>query len=219
MILTLVFILPMNMSIIFAGTATDTQPAPSATNEKVSSICGGGFNVKDSLLMSVVTMCIPGILEKVNEWKNIKCETAVCYYDAVKNNLDPTFCTKQESYRTCTYIVGDIFALPGLNMIDYFRQKVADALANPVGMLVSVATIAARASAKLSCLVGMIGCTAVNVPYSIASNFLVVVDSLSLYQQVKDIFDNGFFPPLNTKSSCDRLPEIKKEMDKIIKYA
>jgi len=210
-ILTLIFILPMNINFIFAETATNAQ---------IGTVCGGGtINVKDSLLMSVVTMCIPGILEKTNEWKEIKCETAVCYYDALKNDLDPTFCIKQGSYRTCSYIVGDIFALPGLNVFDYYRKKLADILANPVGTALSLATKAARSITTGSCLgpQAIVTCDFINIPYGAAATYIVIVDTASLIQQIKYLRNNGFFPSLKPQSSCERLPEIKKEMEDILK--
>ena len=220
-IFIIIFVIPINMGLVFAadsGSSTSSNSVNYATKKEVGTVCGGSINVKDSLLMSIVTGCIPGILEKTNQWRQIKCQTAVCYYDAVKYGLDPTFCIKQDAYQTCKYVMGDIFALPGLNLIDFLRKKVADAMANPTGLIFSAAAKVARNVVKTSCK-SPSTCTFTNPYYFISAGYLIAIDSAYLIQQIRDIFKNGFFPPLHSRNACDRLPKIKKEMDQILKYA
>ena len=134
LIVSLCFIIPMNFGMV-SGAVGESD----AHREDVATACSidPPVDIKDSLILSIVMMCIPGILEKLMEWKEIKCEMAVCSYEAVKNNLDPAFCTKQGSYKTCKYIMGEVFAMPPLAILEYLRDLIAAVLANPAGYLYS----------------------------------------------------------------------------------
>ncbi len=91
LVLSMLLVIPLNMSSAFADDIKG--------GEVSSRTCKIPFNVKDSLVMSIVTLCIPGILEKAHELKNNKCQLVVCKYNAVLNDLDPAFCDKQDAYR------------------------------------------------------------------------------------------------------------------------
>jgi len=202
--ISLVFLIPLNMGVTYGVTQGEVQ----------NSVCGS-TNVKSSIILSIVTLCLPGILDKAYEYKQIKCEAATCYYNAVKSGLDPSFCSQHEAYKTCTYIVGEAFAIPPMSILEYWRGAIATALANPLGLLFSGATKAARTVVSGSCTVAN-SCVFVNVPYSAATLFLVVVDSMAIIQQFKDMFENGFTKRFETNDKCEGIPEIKTEMEKIL---
>ena len=121
LVLSLLFVVPLNMNSVLA-------------EDEPTNTCGIPTNIKDSLILSVVTLCLPGILEKAQEWKNNKCQLVVCKYNAVLNDLDPAFCDKQDGYRTCKFIVGEIFAIPPFTIVEYIREIVANTLANPIAL-------------------------------------------------------------------------------------
>lgn len=208
-LVSLVFVIPASFS-----TVTTKSNAGSA-------LCGSPVNIKDSFILSVVTMCLPGILEKAHEWKQIKCQTIKCSYNAVINDLDPSFCEKQEAYRTCKYFVGEIFAIPPMAILEYYRNAMSQALANPVGILWSTSTKIFRATIDGSCGAGspsgLICNVVANVPVGVASFGLVATDSAAIVQTLMDIFKNGFsslFP--DETDYCEGIGDIKKELEKIV---
>lgn len=204
--ISLIFLIPLNMGVTYATTQGDVQ----------ASVCGA-TNVKSSIILSIVTLCLPGILDKAYQYKQIKCEAAQCYYSAVKSGLDPSFCLKHEAYKTCTYIVGEAFAIPPMSVLEYWRNAIANALANPVGLLWSVGTIAARNVVTGSCSGPPQLCNVMtNPPFTAAKWFLIATDTMAIIQNIKSMMENGFFPPLNPKNSCDGLAEVKAEMQKIV---
>jgi len=205
-IISLVFLIPLNMGTTYGATQGEVQ----------NSVCGS-TNVKSSIILSIVTMCLPGILEKTYEYKQIKCEAAKCYYNAVKSGLDPSFCSQHEAYKTCTYIVGEAFAIPPMSILEYWRGAIANALANPIGLLWSGTAIVARKTVTAGCSVTPNTCTfGTNPAYMSATVFLVVTDSMALIQQFKDMFENGFTKRFETNDKCEGIPEIKAEMEKIL---
>ncbi len=204
--ISLVFLIPLNMGTTYGATQGEVQ----------SSVCGA-TNIKGSIILSIVTMCLPGILEKTYQYKQIKCEAATCYYNAVKSGLDPSFCSAHEAYKTCTYIVGEAFAIPPMSILEYMRNAIANALANPIGLLWSGATIVARKTVETSCFGKPNSCTFTTNPvYASATVFLVVTDSMALIQQFKDMFENGFTKRFETNDKCEGMAEIKTEMEKIL---
>lgn len=231
LILSLLVIIPLNIGNVFAedsassgddssGSGFFSGSDDTVTRENAANMCSGGdTNVKSSLILSIVTLCLPGILEKGMEWKHNKCFAAKCYYDAVLQGLDPQFCVAQDNYRTCKYLVGELFALPPMAMLEYFRQAIADVLANPVGLLWSIGVKESRKIVFANCKASPATCSVGENPmYGVAAGFLIVTDALAVYQNLMGMFENGFsFLESESEGPCDGIDEIKAEMEAIIK--
>ena len=205
LVISLIFIIPLNSRIV---NATERR-------EDIQNLCGAsaGSDVKSSLILSIVTMCLPGILEKAWTWKNIKCQTVTCYYNAVKNNLDPSFCTKQEGYRVCKEVVGEMFAIPPMAFLEYWRKAISNILANPIGTLWGGTASLVRYGMS-ECLGPL--CSGFVMKFS--SIFLATTDIAGLIQTIKDTMENGFFGPTPT-NYCDDLDDIRDEMEEILEYS
>ena len=220
-ILCYVVSIPYNAVSAFAQEETEQVFKPSVTRNQLSSTCGivPPVGPKSSLIMSVITLCLPGIVEKLMEWKEIKCEEVVCTYEAVKNRLDPSFCEMQASYRTCVFVVGEIFAFPPLSAVEYLRGIISNILANPVGTLFGAVTKQARDFVINRCWIAGSGCNvAISMDVKSAVSIVIVADTLSVIQTIKDMLENGLSGLFGDKPEtyCDRMDEIKSEMQKII---
>lgn len=232
MVLSMIFIMPFQLGSVFAETAYQEGPdvedrtntgggSAFTTRQQASNLCtGGDTNVKDSLVLSIVTLCLPGILEKGMEWRENKCFAAKCYYNAVSNGLDPSFCVAQDDYRTCKYIVGELFALPPMAILEYFKQMITNILANPVGILWSAATKVSRLTVYGSCgpaSTGIMCQAAMNMPYGLATGILVVTDAISIVNIIMDIFENGIFSTFDGEEDmCEGIDDIREEMEQIL---
>lgn len=211
MIISLMFIVPMNISF-----AVDNAEGASESINKVSAVCSPTppTDVKSSFILSVVFMCLPGILEKTMEKKEIECDLAVCSYEAVKNNLDPSFCEKEAAYKTCKYWAGEIFAIPPLSIMEYIRQKIASILANPIGFAYAAGISALRYELDTVCAGGKPGCDARLIgPGAV---ILAVNDILAVAQTFMEMMENGFSLFDSEESSCDQLSEIKEELEGLV---
>lgn len=231
LIMSLIVFIPLEISEIFGassepsgypggGLANPDLRPDTATNENIVNTCGivPPAGPKDSLILSIVTLCLPGVLEKTMEWKEIKCEMAVCSYEAVKNNLDPAFCKKQGSYKTCKYIMGEVFAIPPLSILNYLRDLVAQIIANPVGILFAASTRYARIQITTLCAPGSQVCDVSKNPVlNYGVYLLIFVDTLSVYQTLTDIMENGFSSIFgSTDSKCDQLSEIREDVEGLV---
>lgn len=178
--LTLLFMFPIQLAYAF-------EDASPQQGKQVASVCDGGINVRDNLILSTITLCIPGILENVEEYNQIQCEEVVCTYTSIANGVPADHCSKQAAYRVCAYVLGDIFALPGFNIvqfIDGFKQAIATYLANPY-----VLFITGLRAAKTNCLGNCAVWDYSGVDYILNINALAAA-----IQRIVNIFDQGFSP-------------------------
>lgn len=212
---SIIFIFPYNLgenfsSFVYADSNDNTdipKTVPVGVSEMKGSICGA-ISPKDSLVMSIITMCLPGILEKTYEWRQIKCETVHCYYNAVKySNLDPQICIKQKAYRECKYIVGEFSIFT--KIFDNIREIIASIISNPQAILLSIGTQYMRHALK-NCVTPQ--CSGLS-PIAIS---LAFIDIAGAYQTIKEIFDNGFNFNLKVQDSCSGIDKIKEEMNEIL---
>lgn len=66
---------------------------------------------KSSLILSTVTLCVPGILENMNRMKIVQCEYMGCLYSQVGMGMPKFTCDKVRSYEECKFWAGEFFAL------------------------------------------------------------------------------------------------------------
>ncbi|MFW6285980.1 MAG: hypothetical protein ACOC16_02550 [Nanoarchaeota archaeon] len=205
LILSLMFIIPLNISNIYASDPISREQARSDCSFVPP------VNVKDSFILSVVTLCIPGILEQIQEKRQIECDYIVCSYEAVKAGLSPTFCQKEKAFRTCKDFVGEAFAIPPLSILNYLREFVANIIANPIGVAWG-ATASLVRKAATACLPN---CSSLIMGPGMI--FLAITDITAAIQTFTQMFENGFFPDFSTTNSCEEVEDIKEELEKIVK--
>ncbi len=214
LVLTFTFIMPLNVGMVFAEETKGKSDTTVKTNEEVGNDCNlfPPLNPKDSIIMSAATLCLPGLLEKANEWRQIQCEEVVCMYNAITNSLDPIFCGKQAAYSTCKYVYGEIFALPYVNLVEKLREKVAEIIANPAAYFYSVAIALVREY--------MAGCYYEGSCDSFSqigpALLLAANDIAAGIQTFIDMFENGFGWSDDSTDYCEQIDDIKTEMQKVI---
>ncbi len=216
LIIGMIFAIPYNMGIVNAqeeATAFSLFSDSSRQVQEVRDAVCGKLDIKESLVLSIVTMCLPGILEKTYEWKQIQCQAVHCYYNMISADMDPSFCINQKSYRVCSQIVGEVFINSPLRILDYWRQGIANILANPVGILWSGGVVASRAVIS-KCTPNCNPTT--NPALNVAIPIVTVTDALSVVQTFKDMSDNGFGLKSSSQDYCKGIDKIKKEMEDIL---
>lgn len=186
--------------------------------ENVQDTCGGGaIDPKDSLIMSAVTLCIPGLLEKTNEFKQYQCQQVQCYFDAVSNNLDPSFCAENYARQTCEFILGEAFAIPPMALLDYYRDIVKQLIENPVGIAFSAVATAGRNFLSTACP----GPSCTGPVVAVSAVGLFIIDATAAYDIIDGIRSGekslgeslGYY---ETQDYCENLGSIEEEMTKIL---
>ena len=97
---------------------------------------GGKLNPKDSLIMSALTLCIPGIAYNLDKYRQIKCMYADCLQTSVETGVPISACEESKEYETCKYVYGELFQLlPFTGLLDYFSGLIKGVLSSPFGII------------------------------------------------------------------------------------
>lgn len=101
---------------------------------------GTQVDVKNSIILSTVCLCLPGIIYNLEKLRQIQCFKATCYYDKVREEGYPTsFCEGMYGYLLCQYAVGQVFSLlPFVQFFDKAMNIVVDLITNPVALFTLV---------------------------------------------------------------------------------
>lgn len=97
---------------------------------------GGYMNVKENWVLSVLTICIPGIIYNLNKLRGIHCAYVNCLITAVEGGVSTSMCEDTKSYQECKYIWGPIFQLlPWVAFFDYIFKLLKNALSDPLALI------------------------------------------------------------------------------------
>jgi len=96
----------------------------------------GKLNPKESIVLSVLTLCLPGIVYNLNKLRQIQCMYADCVQNYAAYGLPLSACTEQKEYATCKYWWGEAFQLlPYTGLLNEMIGLVKKALSSPWGFL------------------------------------------------------------------------------------
>ena len=98
------------------------------------------LNGRDSIVIALLTLCIPGIIAGVDRYRQIQCQYANCLTDAVESGLATdvdsapiSACSDSKDYLTCKFIFGEIFnAIPIVAIFNFYINKIKQAVSHPL---------------------------------------------------------------------------------------
>lgn len=90
---------------------------------------------KDSIVLSIATGCIPGIIYNIEKWRQVQCNYGVCLWDSAENHVPISTCNEQKSYLECKFVVGEILQWLPFNWFKTIGQRVAYILSDPLSLL------------------------------------------------------------------------------------
>ena len=185
-------------------------------------ICGSPMNVKNSLILSIGFLCLPGIIDKLIEYREIECQYVMCSYNSVIYNSDDSYnqnfdenCLNYKNYKTCTYVLGEVSAVSFIYILDTFKKFLYNIISNPLSVLVAGYRqyIKTNCFNELGLIVSDIGlCKSV-----VVGTFSLYLASIDIPYAEKRVRDLTNVPPnFQSASSCFEIDEIEEELLKII---
>ncbi len=108
-------------------------------------------DVKSSLVLSMATLCIPGIIYNLQKARAIDCAYVVCMQQEVPKGVPPYECDFYRATDWCLYVFGEIFQIIPFN---YFTQAVINYIKNAPSYAVSYGLNLAYTSWVLPALCG-----------------------------------------------------------------
>ncbi len=164
-----------------------------------------GVTVKDSLILSVLCLCLPGIIYNLDKLRQIDCFEAVCLNDYVKKDGYPTdFCESMHDYFVCAFVIGEIFSLlPFARFFDALMDMLVTFITDPVALF----TTALGWVCTETCYSA--GSTMFAV-CSLTKTVSVIAEAVAAVKKMSDT--KNIFEPVGNEY-CERMEEIKDERE------
>jgi hypothetical protein len=104
---------------------------------------GGAWpeNPKDSVILSLATGCLPGIIDGVQRWRQIQCNYGVCLRDSAEQMIPIKVCEDQKAYLECKFWAGEIFqVIPFLHAFKSGLNKLTSIVSGPLEFIFGATT-------------------------------------------------------------------------------
>ncbi len=102
------------------------------------------MDVKNSIVLSAFTLCVPGIIYNLEKYRQIECMYGTCLL-AIEGapgagtpaaGVPLSVCEDQKDYMTCKYVVGEVFrAIPFVAVFDHYVGLVKSTLSDPLAIV------------------------------------------------------------------------------------
>ncbi|MBI4149360.1 hypothetical protein HY491_02850, partial [Candidatus Woesearchaeota archaeon] len=94
---------------------------------------------QNSLIVSLATGCLPGVIYNLDKARQIECTYAYCLENNVEQGIPSFACTSVRSSSWCKYVYGEIFrVISPLAMADYMLSQIKELLSDPIGLVSAV---------------------------------------------------------------------------------
>jgi len=134
---------------------SDSDDGPSigsriANNELLPEWDAGTADWKNSFIASANCGCIPGIITKLQEWRQIDCNYMTCLKDKSTMGLSVSDCKLDRSRFMCNYWMGELTVIGPMRAMDAYLGAIADSIAS-LSMEFNLATIITGTVGYVAC--------------------------------------------------------------------
>ena len=94
----------------------------------------------DNMWLSLIGLCVPGIVHNLEKWRQIQCRREICYGREVPDGVATVeLCDSLYDLQICEYFAGPaVEMIPGLKITAIIAGALKDIAGNPVGLFVTV---------------------------------------------------------------------------------
>lgn len=164
------------------------------------------FDVKESIIWSLATVCVPGILYNIRKWQEIECDYGYCLLTYIPAGYPMYVCTENYGYRMCQLVWGQIFnAVPWMQIWQNIMGKIQQNFADPISLIFWIVSM-------------VTGCNVACKPGSPAPPraSCAIMGTLSMIgkavEDVNQIKEQGFFDSVGN-GSCARYSEAMDDYE------
>jgi len=140
----------------WGGSGKDGESAgnPIADWGRMASKYSKFWTPQNSLITSIVFMCLPGVIHNLQKARVIDCQYANCL-KSTAYGMPVQMCLKQRDYAWCNYVYGEMFNwIPFAGMVSAFLQRIKAMLSQPVEII----GVGLKLICKAQCGSSAIGC-------------------------------------------------------------
>lgn len=81
-------------------------------------------NAEESLISSILSGCVKGIIHNLYKWVAIDCGYVKCLKEQAETGSGIHICKKAKGFKVCTTVLGEIFNLPYINVITNLASRI-----------------------------------------------------------------------------------------------
>jgi hypothetical protein len=94
---------------------------------------------KDSLVLSIFSFCLPGIVTNLHKARQIECTYALCLQQNAPRGAPIRYCVQARAFQWCQYIIGGLFNLfQPIRMLQTFLASIVDMFRDPFSAVLGV---------------------------------------------------------------------------------
>jgi len=91
---------------------------------------------KDSIVLSLATGCIPGIIHGLQKRRQVECYYILCLKKAADEGIPLSVCDEQKAYLECMFIYGEIFQIiPFAGFFKGLAEQFSMIVSDPLGLI------------------------------------------------------------------------------------
>ncbi len=91
---------------------------------------------KDSIVLSLATGCIPGIIHGLQKARQVECYYILCLKKAADEGIPLSVCDEQKAYLECVFIFGEIFQIiPFAGFFKGLAEQFTMIVSDPLGLI------------------------------------------------------------------------------------
>ncbi len=91
---------------------------------------------EDSIVLSLATGCIPGIIHGLQKRRQVECYYVLCLKNAASEGISLSVCDEQKAYLECMFIYGEIFqVIPFAGFFKGLAGHVETIFSDPLGLI------------------------------------------------------------------------------------
>ena len=100
-------------------------------------------SVKDNLYLSIAGVCLPGIIQNLDKYRQIKCRKVMCLENEVASGLTTIHaCNELESMMICKYFIGELwYIFPFSQFFDKIITALWNSLKDPISLVHTISIL------------------------------------------------------------------------------
>jgi hypothetical protein len=167
-----------------------------------------GFDVKESIVWSVATLCIPGIILNLNKYMQVECAYLVCMEQDVAAGMPVEACEAVYAYMSCTFWTGQILnALPFFQMWTNLWESFQQTLSDPLGFIFYFINLGLKCEAQC---VPEESATARHKACSILGAVNLLGDAIN---EIMGMFQDDYWEVGSDEDYCSQWEDLQEDED------
>lgn len=168
-----------------------------------------GFDVKESIVWSAATLCIPGIILNLEKYRQVECGYILCMKQDVASGIPASVCEASYAYLSCVFWTGQILnALPFFQLWTSLMESFVQVVSDPLGFAFYITNLFLNCNQE--CANANAAGTKRHAACSILGTIDTIGDAISEFNNIKG---EDYFTVGSDEDFCSQLEDFDEDED------